>query len=1062
VSSRSADTLTLHARRAALCCALLAVLIGLVGLAGWLLDVETLTHWGGGLRMKANTGVTLALLGAATALQIRARHRTRLIGALHAAGTLLPVLTAVEWLSGRPLGIDHLLAADPTAIGAAGRISPASGACLLALSGALLAVRRQRVDSRLVGGLVWAPVALATLAVVAHASGVGAVTEHEGIARISLPAAVAMTLLGLALVLERPERGGLRLLVSTGPGGIVARRLGPLVVLVPIAVSALRQAATLGGVITERQGDWLFVFALVLLLAGVVLHLARGLDLADLARAHAVERLKASEALARAVTDSAHDAIVGLDRHGAVTLFNPAAEALFGWTSAEILGRPFTALIAERDRAACVPGVLLEVVGVAKGGREFDLGLTLAEVHDVDGVSTTAVMRDISERKRAEAREREDAERIRRVVGAQSTIGAAGGDLVETMERVALEAAEIIEGADGAVVELPDGEDMVYRAAVGSAASTLGTRICRRGSLSGAALATGETLHCDDSDTDPRVDRDACRRVGLRSMICVPLQHREQTVGVLKVTSARPHAFAPHDGLTLELLASLAGAAVRRAQDERRLAAHRTAAEELAGAVSLEAGLAGVLRGMADELGWEVGAVWLAERDGSLACAQTFHDERFPCSAYRTLVQGREPADSSGLVATARATGATVWLEEPGESPEHCLDPARGRAAAACGLRTLVAAPITAGGQTLGVVELAARERRTHDADTLAIVAAIAQQIGQFVQRRVAEERVAAQAANLAAVAELGRALSATHDPASTRPTLVDGIRELTAADQVTLLEPDGEDRLVVTAQAGSGVGAGHGFDLACDPVPAVQVFHAGRGRFIADFESEPAGARFDPVAGLRSAHFEPLMRDGAVVGVLSVASRERRAHDAGGLDQLMRLLAVESASALAISDLVATLGERARTDELTGVANRRAWDHELPRELSRSARTGTPLSVAVLDLDHFKDYNDTYGHPAGDRLLRAAAAGWSARLRATDLLARYGGEEFAVVLPNCDAESAARVADDLRRALPDGSSCSIGVATWDGREAPGALVARADAALYRAKRAGRDRVVCD
>jgi diguanylate cyclase (GGDEF)-like protein len=146
-----------------------------------------------------------------------------------------------------------------------------------------------------------------------------------------------------------------------------------------------------------------------------------------------------------------------------------------------------------------------------------------------------------------------------------------------------------------------------------------------------------------------------------------------------------------------------------------------------------------------------------------------------------------------------------------------------------------------------------------------------------------------------------------------------------------------------------------------------------------------------------------------------------------------------------------------ARTDGLTGVANRRAWDDELPRELARAARSGQQLCVALLDLDHFKGYNDRHGHQAGDRLLKEAAAAWQGRLRKTDLLARYGGEEFAVLLPDCGLVDAMEIAERLRTAQPE-VTCSLGVAAWDGREDVTELFARADRALYAAKAAGRDR----
>ena len=147
-------------------------------------------------------------------------------------------------------------------------------------------------------------------------------------------------------------------------------------------------------------------------------------------------------------------------------------------------------------------------------------------------------------------------------------------------------------------------------------------------------------------------------------------------------------------------------------------------------------------------------------------------------------------------------------------------------------------------------------------------------------------------------------------------------------------------------------------------------------------------------------------------------------------------------------------------TDPLTGVANRRLLEVELPRDLGRSARSREPLSLAMLDLDHFKRFNDTHGHQAGDRLLAEATAAWQGHLRDADLLARVGGEEFIVVLPECDAPLAVQIVDRLRAATPLGQTCSAGVARWDGSESVEDLIARADAALYQAKEQGRDRTV--
>jgi diguanylate cyclase len=159
-------------------------------------------------------------------------------------------------------------------------------------------------------------------------------------------------------------------------------------------------------------------------------------------------------------------------------------------------------------------------------------------------------------------------------------------------------------------------------------------------------------------------------------------------------------------------------------------------------------------------------------------------------------------------------------------------------------------------------------------------------------------------------------------------------------------------------------------------------------------------------------------------------------------------------------------LVELARTDKLTGLPNRRAWDEELKRELARARRHQWPACAVMLDLDSFKLFNDTHGHQAGDALLSEAARAWRAVLRETDfmarygMVARYGGEEFALILPDCPLEPAMAVTERLREAMPGRQTCSAGIASWNGSESAEALMGRADAALYEAKRLGRDRAV--
>ncbi|MDR2877869.1 MAG: diguanylate cyclase [Chromatiales bacterium] len=160
-------------------------------------------------------------------------------------------------------------------------------------------------------------------------------------------------------------------------------------------------------------------------------------------------------------------------------------------------------------------------------------------------------------------------------------------------------------------------------------------------------------------------------------------------------------------------------------------------------------------------------------------------------------------------------------------------------------------------------------------------------------------------------------------------------------------------------------------------------------------------------------------------------------------------------------------------TDELTGLANRRAFLRRLEDEVARVQRYGYPLSLALMDMDSFKAVNDKYGHGAGDEVLRNFAANMLSIFRHHDMAARYGGEEFVVLLPNTDRNGALRALEKVRKKTSESSyqlcgkampmpTFSAGVSLYRPGETPGNLIERADKALYQAKRLGRNRIELD
>jgi diguanylate cyclase (GGDEF)-like protein len=207
-----------------------------------------------------------------------------------------------------------------------------------------------------------------------------------------------------------------------------------------------------------------------------------------------------------------------------------------------------------------------------------------------------------------------------------------------------------------------------------------------------------------------------------------------------------------------------------------------------------------------------------------------------------------------------------------------------------------------------------------------------------------------------------------------------------------------------------------------------------------------------------------PFGIDGQGTGVLVFADDARD----GSRIQQRRVAVVEqavahAATALARVALLEHLQQSALTDGLTGVANRRAFDVALVRELALAGRTDAALAVIILDLDKFKTLNDTYGHLAGDDVLRGVGAALKNCTRAGDLIARYGGEEFVLLLPGATADDAIATARRVREVLrgvegPRTITASLGIAGWPAHGSTGPeLLAAADGALYEAKEGGRD-----
>jgi diguanylate cyclase (GGDEF)-like protein len=213
---------------------------------------------------------------------------------------------------------------------------------------------------------------------------------------------------------------------------------------------------------------------------------------------------------------------------------------------------------------------------------------------------------------------------------------------------------------------------------------------------------------------------------------------------------------------------------------------------------------------------------------------------------------------------------------------------------------------------------------------------------------------------------------------------------------------------------------------------------------------------------GFRTVAYFPLVSKGAAIGSLIITSKKPNAYGQRHI-KILEQLTSQIAMPLENSMLYAKAEKKARIDELTGLLNRRSLDEMIDNEISRHSRYGGVFSLAILDLDSFKIYNDTFGHPAGDKLLRQVSNIIKGSIRNADNAFRYGGDEFAVLLPQTTIEAGLQVTERIRKTITEEVrvgdlpvTISIGLASWpDDGISHTDIIAAADVTLYRAKRSG-------
>jgi diguanylate cyclase (GGDEF)-like protein len=389
--------------------------------------------------------------------------------------------------------------------------------------------------------------------------------------------------------------------------------------------------------------------------------------------------------------------------------------------------------------------------------------------------------------------------------------------------------------------------------------------------------------------------------------------------------------------------------------------------------------------------------------------------------------------------------------------------------------RSEIAAPLLLAGDCLGVINVESRRANAFSDADLDLLETLASRAATALHnaRLHAAEREQRQFAET--LRDIALSLAAELNPDAILDVLLDHVARVAPYDtaSIMLLDPHTHRVRMDRARGYERLGLGDRADRFTlhldDYANLARMAATRRPHVVPDTHADAFWVPGELAAHIGSWAGAPIVARGQLLGFLSLDKFEAGFYTAEMAD---RLAAFAAAAGLALENarLYAEQQRLAVTDGLTGIANRRQFDSVLARELLRAVRYSRPLALILLDLDDFKRFNDRYGHPAGDGVMRALALVLAQSLRAMDLAARYGGEEYAVILPETDGASACQVAEHLRQMVAQlplapqaGASqvtISLGVAVAPEHGAtPDDLVRAADAALYEAKRLGKNRV---
>jgi diguanylate cyclase (GGDEF)-like protein len=432
-------------------------------------------------------------------------------------------------------------------------------------------------------------------------------------------------------------------------------------------------------------------------------------------------------------------------------------------------------------------------------------------------------------------------------------------------------------------------------------------------------------------------------------------------------------------------------------------------------------------------------------------------------SSYRGIHESRRGQTlprGQGVPHRVVATG------QPCRVPDVALDPAYKQLAV--GMRSELCVPLKVGDRVIGVINAESRRRAAFTQSDERLMMTFAGQLATAIEKIRLVEAEHKWVKSLEALRTTMTDISAELESDRLLQTIVERAVVLVGGTGGQLgLRHDKHDEIEIAVchnmsqeSVGKRLRLGEGVmgRVAKTCVPLI----------VPDYQTWEGRLNESPASPSRGVLAAPLLAGRHLVGVISISDVSPTRRFSGSDLRLLNMFAQQAAIAVENARLFRETQHLAITDPLTGLFNRRYFFDLAQREIDRAWRYKRQLAVLMLDLDHFKEVNDLYGHAAGDEVLRVVGSRLSDALRKTDILGRYGGEEFAVVLPETAHAGATMVAEKLRKCIherPIATShalitmtASVGIGFLDDRcKGLDELIDRADQALYEAKRAGRD-----